>query len=223
MIKQLLLILGYLMMLKELQIENKIIPVASLESSEQAIAVSEALLEGGISVIEITLRTAGALDAIAAVKKTFPEMTVLAGTVIDVESMNAVCSTGVDGVISPAFSEKLVRAAQSIGVSYLPAVATPSEVLAGMEMGLTEFKLFPAAVVGGTEMLKALSSPMPQANFCPTGGLNQENFLDYLALPNVACVGGSWMMDKTAIAEENWKEITRIAQKSIAKIKQLES
>jgi 2-dehydro-3-deoxyphosphogluconate aldolase/(4S)-4-hydroxy-2-oxoglutarate aldolase len=206
------------MMLKQLQEKDKIIPVVITDNPDQALAMSEALLNGGISVTEITLRTPAAIESIAAVKNTYPEMTVLAGTVMDVDSLKAVVDAGVDGAISPAFSAKLIHEAEKLNIPYLPAVATPSEVLAGIELGLSEFKLFPAAVVGGVSMLKALASPMPQATFCPTGGLTLDNFMDYLSLPNVACVGGSWMMDKTAIAEKDWGKITSIVKESLSRL-----
>lgn len=193
-------------------------PVVTVENEQQAVSLAQALYDGGISVIEITLRTEAALASIQAVKSAHQDMIVLAGTVNTNETMQAVQQAGADGAISPAFSEALVDKAQEIDMPFLPGVATPSEVLKGLEHGLDEFKLFPAAAVGGVSLLKSIAGPLPQAKFCPTGGLSFDNFNDYLSLPNVMCVGGSWMVSKQALQQQRWQEITDAVQKSVSAI-----
>ena len=197
---------------------NKIVPVVTVDSKKQACDLTQALYAGGISVIEITLRTDAALESIQEVKSACPDVIVLAGTVTSAKEMQLVQKAGADGAISPAFSTDLLKSAEDLGMPFLPGVATPSEVLAGMELGVSEFKLFPAAAVGGVTLLKSLSGPLPQAKFCPTGGLNIDNFKNYLELPNVMCVGGSWMAPKQAVNEGQWEQITDLAKRSIAAI-----
>lgn len=206
------------MTFRELLGENKIVPVATVSNEAEAVELTQALMKGGISVIEITLRTPAALAGIKAVKKEVPEAIVLAGTVMSIVDMENVYEAGADGAVSPAYSNTLVSKAKEMNLMYLPGVATPSEVLAGLENGLNEFKLFPAVAVGGLALLKSLSSPIPAAHFCPTGGLNIDNFCDFLALPNVMCVGGSWMLPANLIAEKKWDEITALAQLSVNKL-----
>ena len=171
---------------------QKIVPVVVIENERQAVGLSDALLAGGINVIEITLRNAFGIRAIELVKQTFPDMLTLAGTVNSSQSMVDVVNAGVDGIISPGVTEALLRTATEQKIAYLPGVATPSDVLLGMQYGLAEFKLFPATVVGGVGALKAFGGPFPQLRFCPTGGVGEDNYRDFLALPNVMCVGGSW-------------------------------
>ncbi len=204
-------------MLSDLLAQNKIIPVVTVDNEQQAIDLTQALIAGGISVVEITLRTPGAIAAIRAVKENVPDAIVLAGTIVTPENMALVHAAGADGAISPAFSTTLVKAAQALNLPFLPGVATPSEVLAGMEIGLSEFKLFPAAAVGGIALLKSLYAPLPTARFCPTGGLTMDNFTSYLALPNVMCIGGSWMVPRELIERGNWDAITEIAARSVRK------
>jgi 2-dehydro-3-deoxyphosphogluconate aldolase/(4S)-4-hydroxy-2-oxoglutarate aldolase len=205
-------------MFSEILSDNKIIPVVTVTNEQQAIDLTLALKKGGISVVEITLRTSAAIVAIKAIKEHVPDVIVLAGTVVNTEDMELACNAGADGAVSPAFSSALVGAAKSLDLPLLPGVATPSEVLAGMEAGLTEFKLFPAAAIGGIPLLKSIHAPMPTAQFCPTGGLTMDNFTDYLSLPNVMCVGGSWMVPEKLVATSDWKNITQLAAHSTAKI-----
>ncbi len=172
----------------------ELLPVVTIDRVEDALPLAAALQERGIHAIEITLRTAAAIEAIHSVRAACPDMLVAAGTVTTPEQMQQVSELGVDMVISPAMTETLIGASQQLGVPYLPGVATPSEVLRGGELGLEFFKLFPAVAVGGVALLKSMAAPMPQYRFCPTGGLNESNYKEFLALPNVICVGGSWMV-----------------------------
>ena len=193
---------------------QEVVPVVVIENEEQAIGLAGALLEGGINVIEITLRNAYGIKAVSLIKQKFPEMVVLAGTVNTAQQLRDVVKAGVDGIISPGLTVSLLEAAREEKIPYLPGVGTASEVLLAIEHGLTECKLFPATVVGGIGALKAFNGPFSQIRFCPTGGVSPDNFKDFLALPNVMCVGGSWLAPMSLVREGNWAEITRLCQET---------
>jgi 2-dehydro-3-deoxyphosphogluconate aldolase / (4S)-4-hydroxy-2-oxoglutarate aldolase len=197
--------------------EAAVLPVLTVAGADVAVALSRALATGGIRAVEITLRTEAALGAIQAVKRALPELIVAAGTVTTVDQMVAVSDAGADFAVSPGMTEALIGKATSLSLPFLPGVATPSEVLRGRELGLDCFKLFPAVAVGGLSLLKSLADPLADVSFCPTGGLTQENFTDFLALPNVVCVGGSWMADRQMIAEHNWDGIAELARQTVAR------
>ena len=196
----------------------KILPVLTVGSVEEALAVSEALAQGGIRAIEITLRTAAAAAAIGAVKKALPNLLVGAGTVNSAASMRTVAAAGADFAISPGMTPALIRAAQDEGLPFVPGVATASEVLLGMEMGLDCFKLFPAAAIGGYGLLKAFAEPFAGVRFCPTGGINPDNFIEYLALPNVVCIGGGWLAPRALLERQDWAAVTQLASVAFAQI-----
>lgn len=190
----------------------QILPVLIINSEEEAVDVATALLAGGVRAVEITLRSSAAVGAIGRVKQAFPAMTVAAGTVLTPEDMRAVADAGADFAVSPGFTPKLSRAASDLKLPFLPGVSSPSEIIAGSECGHNCFKLFPAEMVGGTGLLKALASPFAGIRFCPTGGIGAHNFRDYLALPNVICVGGSWMVSPELIRERRWDRIEALAR-----------
>ncbi|RBP49751.1 bifunctional 4-hydroxy-2-oxoglutarate aldolase/2-dehydro-3-deoxy-phosphogluconate aldolase [Arenicella xantha] len=192
--------------------DQKVVPVVVIDNEEQAHGLAQALLDGGVKVIEITLRNAYGVHAIELIKKTYPEMIVLAGTVNSAAQLVAVVQAGVDGIISPGITAKLAEAAREQGIPYLPGVATASEVLLAIEYGLRECKLFPATVVGGIGALKALGGPFPAMRFCPTGGVSESNYQDFLALPNVMCVGGSWIAPTSLVNAGKWSEITALCK-----------
>jgi len=194
---------------------QKIVPVVVIEDKQQAIDLSEALLAGGISVIEITLRNDFGLQAIREVKQAFSEMLVLAGTVNNSESMLAAMQAGADGIVSPGITDELLKTAVENHIPYLPGVATPSEVLKVMSYGLSECKLFPATVVGGIGALKAFGAPLSQMRFCPTGGVGESNFREFLAQPNVMCVGGSWIAPEKLIAAKDWSAISALCSAAV--------
>lgn len=196
-----------------------VMPVIVLDKVEDAVPVARALQKGGITAVEITLRTPVALDCIKAIKRECPDLITGAGTLVNERNVEQVAEAGVDFAVSPGMTERLVKKAQECGVKLLPGVATCSEILQGMELGLSCFKLFPATAVGGLPLLKSINGPLPQAVFCPTGGLTVEDFDQYLALPNVACVGGSWLVPKSAVDAKNWQAITDIAASTMAKIR----
>ena len=197
---------------------QKIVPVVVIENKQQALGLAQALLEGGIQVIEITLRNSYGMQAIRDVKNAFPEMLTLAGTVNTAQSMLDVMEAGADGIISPGITDSLLRTALDNKIPYLPGVATASEVLTAMEHGLSECKLFPATVVGGVSALKAFSGPLSNMKFCPTGGVGEDNFKDFLALPNVMCVGGSWIAPSSLIANANWQGISELCKATLTSV-----
>ena len=187
---------------------QKVIPVVVIEDEQQALGLSQALLDGGVTVIEITLRNQFGLRAIELVKSNFPQMLVIAGTVNSAAAVGRVRNAGADAIVSPGVTNAILEEVIKQNIPYLPGVATPSEVLQVMEMGFTECKLFPASVVGGVAALKAFSGPFPDIKFCPTGGISPSNYADYLALENVICVGGSWIAPGTLIRDHDWQGIT---------------
>ncbi len=172
----------------------QLLPVVTVSSVEQALELSGELLRQGLTAVEITLRSAAALPALTAVKQAYPELLVAAGTVNTPTQMQAVAEAGVDFAVSPGTTPALIAASQTLALPYLPGVATPSEMLAAGERGLEYLKLYPAVAVGGVALLKSIASPLAQFKFCPTGGLNESNYEEFLVLPNVVCVGGSWMV-----------------------------
>lgn len=190
----------------------RVLPVLTCDTVKQAVDASHALQHGGLKAVEVTLRTPVALEAIAAVKSALPGFVVAAGTVKSVADMKAVRQAGADFAVSPGFTVRLAEAAREEGLPYLPGVATPSEILLAAEQGLACFKLFPASAVGGLALLKALASPLEGIVFCPTGGINESNYRDYLALPNVVCVGGSWMVAPDLLRQDRWAEIEERAR-----------
>lgn len=195
-----------------------VMPVIVLDAVEDAVPVANALKAGGIKAVEITLRTPVALDCIKAIKDADTGLIVGVGTIVSEKNVADVAAVGVDFAVSPGMTEALVKKSQDLGVDLLPGVATCSEIIQGMELGLSCFKLFPATAVGGLPLLKSINGPLPQATFCPTGGLTVDDFTDYLALPNVACVGGSWLVPKAAVQAKDWQAITEIAKQTMAKI-----
>ncbi|MBL4828118.1 MAG: bifunctional 4-hydroxy-2-oxoglutarate aldolase/2-dehydro-3-deoxy-phosphogluconate aldolase [Spongiibacteraceae bacterium] len=198
-----------------------VLPVLTVTDVDMAIALSDALQRGGINAVEITLRTDAGLEALSAVKKALPSMIVAAGTVNTPEAMDAVAKAGVDFAVSPGMTANLVKHAAAIDLPFLPGVATPSDVLQGAELGLENFKLFPAAAVGGLALLKSMAAPLADFRFCPTGGLTQDNFSEYLSLPNVVCVGGSWMVPASLLEKKAWGEITQLASETSNIVKSL--
>jgi 2-dehydro-3-deoxyphosphogluconate aldolase/(4S)-4-hydroxy-2-oxoglutarate aldolase len=189
----------------------RVLPVITAEDVESTVALSRALLEGGMRAVEITLRTDVALEAIAAVRSALPDMAVAAGTVTNPRELQAAVEAGCEFHVSPGLTEQLLAAAREAGAMLVPGVATPSEIMLGMDYGLDCFKLFPAVPVGGIALLKALSGPFPGIAFCPTGGLNPDNFRDFLALPNVVCCGGSWMVAPELVRRGEWDTIAQLA------------
>lgn len=191
-----------------------VIPVLEFHSVDEALRVSEALVDGGLPVLEITLRTPVALEAMRAVAKALPQACVGAGTVLSVEQLHAVRDAGAQFAVSPGLTPRLAAGAQAAGVPLLPGVATPGEAMAALEAGYEFLKFFPAEAAGGVPMLKAWYGPLPQLRFCPTGGIDAARAPSYLALPNVVCVGGSWVVPKDAVAAGDWARIRGLAEQA---------
>lgn len=193
-----------------------VIPVLEFQSVDEALRVSEALVAGGLPVLEITLRTPVAIEAMRAVSAALPQAVVGAGTVLDVAQLHAVRDAGAQFAVSPGLTPRLAEGARDAGISLLPGVATASEAMAALEAGFTFLKFFPAEAAGGLPMLKSLNGPLPRLRFCPTGGIDAARAPAYLALPNVVCVGGSWVVPKDAVAGGDWARIRSLAQEAAA-------
>ncbi|SRR6056297_116002 len=190
---------------------TSVIPILTVRDPEQAVLVSEALVRGGVTVIEITLRTAQALASIRAVKEALPSLQIAAGTVLDDQQMDAALAAGSDFCVSPGLTPALLRAAVDRQCSLLPGVATASEIMCGLDHGFRVFKVFPAMAIGGVALLRSLAGPFPEARFCPTGGVTRENLDSLLAEPNVLCCGGSWMAPPSLIDAADWTAIESLA------------
>ncbi|MFE0355394.1 bifunctional 4-hydroxy-2-oxoglutarate aldolase/2-dehydro-3-deoxy-phosphogluconate aldolase [Streptomyces nigra] len=191
-----------------------VVPVVVVDDPSDAVPLARALVAGGLRAIEVTLRTPGALDAIRAVADAVPEAVVGAGTVLTPEQVTRSVEAGARFLVSPGWTDSLLDAMRASGVPYLPGVSTASEVLALLERGVRELKFFPAEAAGGTAYLKSLYGPLPQVRFCPTGGIGPGSAPDYLALPNVACVGGSWMLPADAVAARDWARVEALAREA---------
>ncbi|MFG2400629.1 bifunctional 4-hydroxy-2-oxoglutarate aldolase/2-dehydro-3-deoxy-phosphogluconate aldolase [Streptomyces lydicus] len=191
-----------------------VIPVVVLDDAADAVPLARALVAGGLPAIEVTLRTPAALNAIRAIAEEVPEAVVGAGTVLTPEHVDAAGAAGARFLVSPGWSPRLLRAMRVGGLPFLPGVSTASEVVTLLDEGVTELKFFPAEAAGGTAYLKSLAAPLPQARFCPTGGIGLASAPAYLALPNVACVGGTWMLPADALAAKDWDRVRRLAKEA---------
>lgn len=194
-----------------------VMPVMVVERLEDAVPLARALYEGGLKVLEITLRTPVALDAVKAMRKDLPEDAVIGvGTVVTPEDLQRAVDAGAQFMVSPGTTPELIEAARKSSVPLLPGVATPTEAMQLYTQGFKHLKFFPAEAAGGVPMLKSIGGPLPQITFCPTGGVSLENAPSYLSLPNVACVGGTWMAPKKLIASQSWTEIKTLASEAAA-------
>lgn len=191
-----------------------VVPVVVIDDPSDAVPLARALVAGGLPAIEVTLRTPAALEAIGAVADAVPDAVVGAGTVITPEQVRLAVTAGARFLVSPGWTDLLLEAMRASGVPYLPGVSTTSEVVALLERGVREMKFFPAEAAGGTAYLKSLNGPLPHARFCPTGGIGPATAPDYLALPNVGCVGGSWMLPADAVAARDWGRVEALAREA---------
>jgi 2-dehydro-3-deoxyphosphogluconate aldolase/(4S)-4-hydroxy-2-oxoglutarate aldolase len=191
-----------------------VIPVIVLHDVADAVPMARALLAGGVRMLEVTLRTTQALACIEAIARDVPEAVVGAGTVRSRADAQAAAMAGARFAVSPGYTSALGQACCDAGLALLPGVATGSEIMLAREEGLTELKFFPALQAGGLSMLKAWSGPFFDVRFCPTGGVSLQNASDFLALPNVVCVGGSWLVPPDALAQSDWARITQLARDS---------
>ncbi|MFE0683476.1 bifunctional 4-hydroxy-2-oxoglutarate aldolase/2-dehydro-3-deoxy-phosphogluconate aldolase [Streptomyces sp. NPDC058961] len=193
-----------------------VVPVVVIDDAADAVPLARALVAGGLPAIEVTLRTPAALDAIRAIAAEVPDAVVGAGTVISRAGVAKAIGAGARFLVSPGWTPALLDAMQGSGVPFLPGVSTTSEVVALLEQGVREMKFFPAEAAGGTAYLKSLAGPLPQARFCPTGGISLASAPTYLALPNVGCVGGTWMLPQDALATGDWPRVETLAREAAA-------
>ncbi len=193
-----------------------VIPVLTIEREEDAVPLAGALLNGGLPLLEVTLRTPAALAAIAAIVREVPRVVVGAGTVQRPSDVVQACTAGARFLVSPGMTPELAAAALATELPYLPGVATPSEVMTARDLGISFLKLFPAEAVGGLALLQALAPVFPGIAFCPTGGIDERSAAKYLALPNVPMVGGSWMAPREAVAAGDWATVRRLAERAAA-------
>lgn len=191
-----------------------VLPVLSIENIDHAVPLARALVAGGLPVLEVTLRSAVALAAIARIRAEVPEAIVGAGTVLVANDLHAVIEAGAVFAISPGASEALYEAARGAQIPFIPAIATASELMRGLEHGHRRFKFFPAKAAGGIDALKAFAGPFAQVKFCPTGGIGADTAAGYLALDNVITVGGSWMVPGDALRAGDWERIAALARAS---------
>ena len=193
-----------------------VIPVIVIEDLAHAVPLARALVAGGVRVLEVTLRTAPALEAIRLIARDVPDAIVGVGTLTRPQDFKYAVDAGAKFGVSPGLTPAMIQAAHGTKLPLLPGVMTPSDVIAARLAGFNQLKLFPAQQAGGIGMLKALGGPFPDVMFCPTGGVSAENAPDFLALPNVACVGGSWLVPKAAVVAGDWGKITTLAKEASA-------
>jgi 2-dehydro-3-deoxyphosphogluconate aldolase/(4S)-4-hydroxy-2-oxoglutarate aldolase len=191
-----------------------VVPVVVIENLEDAVPLAKALYNGGLKALEITLRTPVAAEAVKLMKEAVPEAYVGTGTVIDKATFEASVAAGADFMVSPGVNDELLALAKDSDIPFLPGAATPSEVMNLASHGFKFLKFFPAEAAGGAPMLKSIGGPLPQIKFCPTGGISLATASKYLALNNVVCVGGTWMLDKELIANKDWQAIEALAKQA---------
>ncbi|MFI9005002.1 bifunctional 4-hydroxy-2-oxoglutarate aldolase/2-dehydro-3-deoxy-phosphogluconate aldolase [Streptomyces sp. NPDC053541] len=193
-----------------------VVPVVVIEDAADAVPLARALVAGGLPLIEVTLRTPAALDAIRAIGQEVPEAVVGAGTVVSAAAVANAAGAGARFLVSPGWTGGLLDAMRGSGLPFLPGVSTASEVVALLEQGVTDMKFFPAQAAGGVPYLGSLAGPLPRARFCPTGGISLATAPAYLSLPNVACVGGTWMLPADALATRDWARVEALAREAAA-------
>ncbi|MFZ5819502.1 MAG: bifunctional 4-hydroxy-2-oxoglutarate aldolase/2-dehydro-3-deoxy-phosphogluconate aldolase [Chloroflexota bacterium] len=198
-----------------------VIPVLEIEAVENALPLAEALQVGGLPVAEITLRTEAALDSIRCIAREMPEVLIGAGTVINQEQAQAAVEAGAKFIVTPGMIEDVVLWTQEYRVPVLAGAVTPTEMIKGMNLGLNVLKFFPSETMGGLKALQSLSDPFPKLRFVPTGGIRLENMAEYLRMPKIHAVGGSWMAKRAMIAERNFDEIKRLAGQASAVVKEI--
>ncbi len=201
---------------REVMQTSPVIPVMVIDDINDAVPMAQALVSGGLRVLEITLRTEVALEAIKIIKAEVPEALVGAGTILNPAHLEQALLAGSEFIVTPGTTVNLLDAAADIAVPFLPGVSTGSDVMRLLERGFEAMKFFPAQAAGGTAMLKSFAGPFGQVQFCPTGGINLSNAKSYLALNNVACVGGSWMLPAAAIKQKDWASVRQLAAEASA-------
>lgn len=200
-----------------------VIPVLVIDDAETALPLAEALQAGGLPIAEITMRTEATLVSIRHIAREMPDVLVGAGTVINREQAQAAYEAGAKFIVSPGMIEEVVQWAQAHQVAVLAGALTPTEMIKGLNLGLDVFKFFPSEMMGGLKAIKSMSDPFPELRFIPTGGIRQENLAEYLRMPKIHAVGGSWMAKRTMIANRNFDEIQRLAKQASALVREIRS
>ncbi|GAA7015940.1 bifunctional 4-hydroxy-2-oxoglutarate aldolase/2-dehydro-3-deoxy-phosphogluconate aldolase [Helicobacter pylori] len=195
---------------------SPIVPVVVIENIKDAVPLAQSLIEGGIHIIEVTLRSSCALEAIELIAKNVPKMRVGAGTILNPTQLEQAQNWGAEFLISPGLTIKLLEYAKKKDMPLIPGVSSSSEVMQALELGYSALKFFPAEYCGGVKLLNAFNGPFKEVKFCPTGGISADNMRSYLNLENVLCVGGSWLTPKNLIQNKEWDKITEICKRSLA-------
>lgn len=206
------------MQTKEILEVSKIIPVITIYDLKTSVDLAKALIKGGIKILEITLRTQEAIEAIKLISKEIPEAVVGAGTVLNTKMLEEVKNAGAKFAISPGLNVVFAKEAKNIDLPLIPGITTAGELMLALEFDFKNLKFFPAQAAGGINMLKSFSAPFQEVKFCATGGISLDNMNDYLKLDNVLCVGGSWLTPKELILDKKWNQITQIAKQSLGQI-----
>jgi len=208
---------------KDILRQTPVIPVLTVGSVEQAVPLARALVEGGVTVLEITLRTPAGLPSIKEISKAVPEAIVGAGTVRNPADFMAACEAGSRFIVSPGITDSLLQAAKSSLVPLIPGVGTVSEMMWALDYGIDCLKFFPAGALGGADALKAFSGPFPEVSFCPTGGVGLHNIDQYYALPSVLTVGGSWLTPQALLEAGDWSAVTALAHETASRVSSIKS
>ncbi|MBA6391236.1 bifunctional 4-hydroxy-2-oxoglutarate aldolase/2-dehydro-3-deoxy-phosphogluconate aldolase [Colwellia sp. BRX10-3] len=204
---------------KDLFAMGPIVPVLVIKDVKDALPIAEALLAADVKVLEVTLRTPAALEVISIIAKHLPEAIVGAGTVTNRDLLQQSYDAGAKFAISPGLTKNLLKAGKEGNIALIPGISSISELMDGIDCGYDHLKFFPAEASGGVKALQSIGGPFPDIKFCPTGGINLNNIRDYLALPNVSCCGGSWLVSDEIIKQGNWQEITRLSKQVLAHVK----
>ena len=205
---------------EEIFAAGPVVPVLIINDVEKAVPLAKALMEGGIKVLEVTLRTPAAIDVIKRIAQEVPDSLIGAGTVTNAQQLKAVVEAGAKFAISPGMTADLLKAGMDSEIPLIPGISSTSDLMKGKDAGYTHMKFFPAEASGGVKAIKSISGPFPDVTFCPTGGIGPNNYNDYLALNNVKCVGGSWLAPDDAIESGDWARITQLAKEAVAGAKQ---
>ena len=205
---------------EEIFAAGPVVPVLVINDVEKAVPLAKALMEGGIKVLEVTLRTPAALDVIKRIADEVPDSLIGAGTVTNAQQLKAVVEAGAKFAISPGMTADLLKAGMDAEIPLIPGISSTSDLMKGKDAGYTHMKFFPAEASGGVKAIKSISGPFPDITFCPTGGIGPDNYNEYLALNNVKCVGGSWLAPDDAIESGDWARITQLAKEAVAGAKQ---
>ncbi|BCO19542.1 bifunctional 4-hydroxy-2-oxoglutarate aldolase/2-dehydro-3-deoxy-phosphogluconate aldolase [Alteromonas sp. McT4-15] len=201
---------------EEIFAAGPVVPVLVINDVEKAVPLAKALMEGGIKVLEVTLRTPAAIDVIKRIAQEVPDSLIGAGTVTNAQQLKAVVEAGAKFAISPGMTADLLKAGMDAEIPLIPGISSTSDLMKGKDAGYTHMKFFPAEASGGVKAIKSISGPFPDVTFCPTGGIGPNNYNDYLALNNVKCVGGSWLAPDDAIEAGDWARITQLAKEAVA-------